>query len=271
MHALKGEEDIPDFVIKAADLPVLNYMSSGYPRPQTLEWIDRGTDRKLRRSTIDMLARTLFTPGISPSVAKLHERAGLRISFETEAERLRFSHEFRAGQAVRADASGRVVTAVFRDRAGAEHAVIDLKAAGVPEGAISLLWRTGQFLEPEPVLPRGHSLLSVAGATTGGGIAGALLGMTMLMIPGIGGVAAAGALAATAISSIAAFGSALGATGGAIARMLTDMDVDGREAEYFEEQVVHGRVFVAIELGKTTVPRGFIQDVLLKSRGVMHF
>jgi hypothetical protein len=32
----------PTFVIKAVELPALDYIESAYPRPQALEWINRG-------------------------------------------------------------------------------------------------------------------------------------------------------------------------------------------------------------------------------------
>lgn len=260
---------MPDFVIKAADLPVLNYLASGYARPCGLQWIDRGTDRKLQRTAVDMLRRTMFSTHASPSVAHLHERAGLRARFETEAERYRFSQDFRAAQATRAEAAEKALCAVFRDRKAAEHAVAEIMAGGVNEEAISLLWRTGQYIEPAGLIPRGHSVLSVAGAATGGSIAGALLGVSLLLAPGIGGVAVAGAVATSAIGNMAAFGSALGATGGTMARMLTDMDVEGREDDYFRQEVTQGLVFVEIDLATAGKTRDELQAALLGAGGAI--
>jgi uncharacterized membrane protein len=54
-------------------------------------------------------------------------------------------------------------------------------------------------------------------------------------------------LAASALTSIATVGGILGATGGALARMLTDHDVDGVAARYYEEQIQRGKVFVSVD------------------------
>lgn len=89
--------------------------------------------------------------------------------------------------------------------------------------------------------------MSVAAAVAGGGIAGALLGIGMLIIvPGLGAVAAAGAIAGS-VSSVASLSGIFGATGGAMVKMLTDHDVDGREANYYERQIRRGRVFVSVD------------------------
>jgi hypothetical protein len=43
------------YVIKVEELSALNRMSSDHPQPRLYEWINRGTDQKLRRTTIQML------------------------------------------------------------------------------------------------------------------------------------------------------------------------------------------------------------------------
>ena len=60
-------------------------------------------------------------------------------------------------------------------------------------------------------------------------------------------VAAAGAIAASAVPTAAGIGAAAGATVGAIARMLRDHDVDDRNAEYYEERIERGGIFVAVD------------------------
>jgi hypothetical protein len=236
----------PAFVIKAEELPAVNYLSPDHPRPWFLEWIDRGTDQKLKRSTVDMLLRTLFQEEVSASIVRLHQSAGLRLHFRTDRERHQFAAAFTAARADERVTRRHVVTALFDDREHAERAVKDLKAAGVAPGAISLLWRTSQFLQPESEDGEGHSKFSVAAAVAGGGIAGAVLGIVLLSVPGIGPIAAAGAIAASAYSSVGAVSAAFGATGGAIARMLTDHDVDGREAIHCAKQIGRGKVFLAV-------------------------
>ena len=82
---------MPSFVIKAEELATLNYLDRNHPRPRRLEWINRGTNQKLRRTSIELLLRTLFRQVTSPSVVRLHHSSGLRAIFATEQERARFA------------------------------------------------------------------------------------------------------------------------------------------------------------------------------------
>ena len=82
------------FVIKPEEIAALNYLSSNHPRPQTVEWINRSMDRKLRQSSVDMLLRTLHRDISSPSVVKLHRDSGLRVVFTSERDRNAFSRLF---------------------------------------------------------------------------------------------------------------------------------------------------------------------------------
>jgi hypothetical protein len=139
-----------------------------------------------------------------------------------------------------------VVSAVFDNREEARRAVSELRGAGIPEEAISLVGRPDdedEIHDDEDGAGKG----SVAGAVAGGGVAGALLGVAALAIPGVGPFVAAGAIAASAIPTAAAIGAAAGATGGAIARMLSDHEVEGRDAEYYEEHISRGGIFVSVD------------------------
>ncbi|MFA7588682.1 MAG: hypothetical protein WCY11_21260, partial [Novosphingobium sp.] len=178
------------FVVKPEELFALNYLAQSCPRPQSVEWINRGTNQKLRPSSIDMLLRTLFQDVASPSVVRLHRTSGLRVMFRSEREREKFAAAFAEAQARNKTASGMRLSAIFNNRNSAERAVAALTAADVPESAISLLWRASQFLDTDFKWPAGHSMLSVAAATGGGGLAGATLGVLLLAVPGVGQVAA---------------------------------------------------------------------------------
>lgn len=238
---------MPTFVIKAEELPALNYLTRNHPRPRKLEWINRGTDQRLKRTSVEMLLRTLFNEVETPSVVRLHQSSGLRAVFGSEQERARFASEFAAAQAQEGSQRHYLATAVFEDRETAERAVESLRKEGVPDHAISVMWRASKFLDADYRWNEGHSKLSVAGAVAGGGIAGAMLGVAVMFVPGVGPVAAAGVLAASALSSMMTVGGIAGATGGAIARMLTDHDVDGVAADFYEEQIQSGKVFVSVD------------------------
>ena len=78
------------------------------------------------------------------------------------------------------------------------------------------------------------------GVVAGGGVAGALLGVAALAIPGVGPLAAAGAIAASAVPTAAGVGAAAGATAGGLAPMLSDHEVDREDAEYYAERINEG-------------------------------
>jgi hypothetical protein len=257
----------PAFVIKAEELAALNYLDPEHPRPLLVEWINRGTDQKMKPSSVDMLLRTLFREVSSPSVSRLHQTAGLRAAFRTDKERELFAAAFTAARAQAKQQKEFHVTAIFNDHNRAEKAVLELKGAGFPESAISLQWRASLFMDTLSKWPEGHSMLSVAGAVAGGGVAGAIFGAAVLAIPGVGPVAAVGAIAGAALPSVAAVSGAIGATGGAIARMLTDHDVDGATATYFEQQIRRGRIFVLVDMRVAEGSREVAERILTHNGG----
>ena len=256
----------PSFVIKAEDLATLNYLDRNHPRPRRLEWINRGTNQKLRRTSIELLLRTLFREVTSASVLRLHQSSGLRAIFGTDQERERFARAFSKARDSETAKKHYVVSAIFDDREAAERAVSALRRSGVSEQGISLLWRASKFLDADYRWSEGHSSLSVVGAVAGSGIAGAMLGVAILFVPGIGPVATAGILATSALTSVATVSGVIGATGGAVAKMLTDHDVDGVHARYYEEEIRRGKVFVSVD---TRHAAGGPADALqiLKQRG----
>jgi hypothetical protein len=159
------------------------------------------------------------------------------------------------------------VTAIFDDRASAERALSELRTAGVPDSAISLLGRPDEAADESEAHADGASKGSVIASVAGGGVAGAILGVAALAIPGVGPLAAAGAIAASAVPTGAAVGAAVGATGGAIARMLTDHDVDGKDADYYEERIQDGGTLVSVDASGASVNADRLQDILQRNGG----
>lgn len=160
-----------------------------------------------------------------------------------------------------------IISAVFDDRAEAERAVGELRSAGIPDSAISLVGRPDEDLARSDRDDDGHSKGSVAAGVVGGGVGGAILGIAALAIPGVGPLAAAGAIAATAVPTGAAVGAAAGATAGAIAKMLTDHDVEGRDAEYYEEHIHRGGVFVSVDTRAAEGQTETVRDILHRFGG----
>ena len=254
------------YVVKAQELPALYYLDEAHPRPTALEWINRGTDQKLRRTTVEMLLRTLFGGAQTPSVQKLHNSSGLRAQFRSARERDRFSAAFaKARDEMNRDRQN-LVTAVFDQQASARRAVAILGIEGIPEDAISLLWRASEYLEEKYAPPVGYSPGKLVGAIAGAGVAGAMFGVAVLFVPGIGAVAVAGALASSAVPSVAAVSSVIGATGGAIAKMLTDHDVDGVSATLYEREIKRGKIFVSVDTSRSDINAQKVRD-LLRAQG----
>lgn len=164
--------------------------------------------------------------------------------------------------------SDTIVSVVFDDRADAQRAVSELRDAGIPESAISLVGRTDEQLSStDGDDGDGASKGSVAASVVAGGVGGAILGIAALAIPGVGPLAAAGAIAASAVPTGAGIGAAVGATGGAIARMLTDHDVDGRDAEYFEERIQSGGTFVSVDTRQAEGQAETVREILMRCGG----
>jgi len=131
----------PAYVIKAEDIAALNYLDPDHPRPLLIEWINRGTDRKLRPTSIDLLMRTMDRDDVSPSVQSLHQSSGLRVMFGSDEERDRFANAFTGACAQLTVKRQFHVASMFDNLEQAEAVVLQLKDAGVPEKAISMLWR----------------------------------------------------------------------------------------------------------------------------------
>lgn len=259
-------DDAAGFVIRATELSALNYLRPNHPRPVRLEWINRGTDQPLRQTTINMLLRTLFRNDPSPSVAKLHESSGLRAFFISEKVRDQFARQFETAREIDREKNEKLVIALFSRPEMAREVVADLEAHGVPGTAISVLWRADNFMGTGGEGYRGHSARSIAAATVAGGLFGSILGVTTLAIPGVGPVVMAGPIAAALVSQVGALGGIIGATGGAMARMLSDQDVEGREASFFETEIKQGHVFVAVDPSMVSLDRNELMK-LLQSRG----
>lgn len=255
------------YVIKAEELAAVNYLPDDHPRPVRVEWINRGTDQRLRPTTTNMLLRTLFQPVQTESVQKLHDSSGLRIILKSEAEREAFAHAFLSAREREKATRDFVVTAIFSELEEAEHAIEALSASGVEPNAVSMLARASRFSDLGSEWPEGHSAMSVTGAVAGSGVAGAVLGLAVLLVPGVGPVAAAGALATSAIPSVASVSGIIGATGGAIAKMLTDHDVDGVSAEFYDRQIKRGKVFVSVDTREAGKPREECLAILLEHGG----
>lgn len=214
-----------------------------------------------------MLLRTLTAPQNSRSIAQLHETAGLRFVFSSEEDRAKFAAAFATARLRTMAASPNVVGAIFESWTAAEWAVAELIGKGISEDSISLLQRTDIADEPRRLAMASHSPLNVALVTTGAGVIGAMLGVAICFVPGIGMIAAAGAASSSALFSATTVGGIAGATGGAISRLLTDLDIDQADARHIEWQIRSGKVFLCVDTRTTADSRSASSAILSQAGG----
>ncbi|HEX8262983.1 MAG TPA: hypothetical protein VF547_08925 [Allosphingosinicella sp.] len=167
--------------------------------------------------------------------------------------------------------SQNIVSAVFDSHSEAEAAVRELRGAGVSDSALSVIARRqegggGDYggADTHEVKDKGEGLLK--GAAAGAGV-GALLGIAALAIPGVGPLAAAGAIASSAIPEAAAIGAGAGALTGGLTGLLTKHGVSDDDASYYEGRIKEGGVFVSVDTGAAGLDRETAQDILYRAGG----
>lgn len=96
---------------------------------------------------------------------------------------------------------------------------------------------------------------------------GALLGIAALAIPGVGPLAAAGAIAASVVPETAAIGAAVGATAGGLGGLLTKHGVDDEDARYYEDSINNGGVFVSVDTSDAGIDPETARDLLYRYGG----
>jgi hypothetical protein len=155
------------------------------------------------------------------------------------------------------------VAGLFRDRKSAERAIEDLKEAGFKGEQIGIVMRDpsepGRITEHRES-DRGTTTHAASGAMTGvvgggllGGLAGYLVAIGALTIPGIGPVLAGGALVEAlglgVIGTTAAVGAGIGAAAGGLVGALVGMGIPEEEARYFEKALGTEEVLVTVKAG----------------------
>ena len=159
----------------------------------------------------------------------------------------------------------RIVSAVFDSREEAERAISELRSAGVNESALSVIGRHGEE-HGDGDDDGANKSGAVKGALAGAGIGG-LLGVAALAIPGVGPIAAAGAIAASAVPEAAAIGAAVGATAGGLSGLLTKHGVSDDDARYYEERINQGGIFVSVNTDDAGVSSETAREILYSHGG----
>ena len=156
----------------------------------------------------------------------------------------------------------RTVSAVFDTRDEAERALTELRSAGIPDSAISIIGRGESGDDDDGVNKSG----AVKGAL-GGAAVGTILGIAALAIPGVGPLAAAGAIAASAVPEAAAIGAAAGATAGGLGGLLSKHGVSDDDARYYEQRLNDGGIFLAVHADTGNVPLETAREILFRNGG----
>ena len=148
-----------------------------------------------------------------------------------------------------------IAAATFDSRERAERAIHELREAGVPDRAISVISLhegESETRDGSGEVTETHSDTKASGAAKGLGIGagvGALAGLGALFIPGIGPFIAAGALAETlgVAGSAAVVSGAVGAAAGGLTGALVDYGLSREHAEHYEKRIREGGIFVAVD------------------------
>jgi hypothetical protein len=144
-----------------------------------------------------------------------------------------------------------VISAVFDSQADAESAVSELRQAGIGDSSLSIIARhSGQATTSDgsgDYSEANDDASDAAKGALGGAGVGALLGIAALAIPGVGPLAAAGAIASSAIPGAAAIGAGVGAVAGGLTGVLTNHGVSEADAQYYEGRINDGGVFVSVD------------------------
>lgn len=143
----------------------------------------------------------------------------------------------------------RTVVGLFRDSDEAQAALQDLESAGFTRDHLNLVAYdgSGQYTD---LAKRGSELgANTTKGAAAGGVAGLLIGLAAVAIPGVGPIVAAGPIAA------ALAGAGVGAATGGMLGALADMGVPGHEAKYYQEAIRRGGTLLIVRTDEAMAER----------------
>jgi len=163
--------------------------------------------------------------------------------------------------------TGNVASALFDSQDEAQRAVAELRQSGVDDSALSIIAQKGRTMTTRDVdgevTDEDHT--NILRGILGGGALGAGLGVAALAIPGVGPLAALGAIAASAVPEAMAIGAAVGATAGTFNEVLLKHGVDEEDAAYYGKGMKNGGVLVTANVGGAEASR--VRDILYRNGG----
>ena len=160
-----------------------------------------------------------------------------------------------------------IVSAIFDERAQAEQAVCQLRNAGVTDSAISVVGCPDDEFATGDKSDEGHDIGDVALGRVPGAIPCTVLGVPGLAIPAIMPLAAAGGIAASAVTIVAAVTAGADAARGALAKMLEHHEVGAEDASYYEDRIRSGSFFISVDMRKAGVSASAADDIFASYGG----
>lgn len=161
-----------------------------------------------------------------------------------------------------------IISAVFDSHDEAERAVAELRQAGVRDSALSIIaqhnGKTTTTTGDGETEEHGGGILR---GIIGGGALGAGLGVAALAIPGVGPLAAIGAIAASAVPEAMGIGAAIGAVAGSLNEVLQKHGVSKEDAGYYGDRIKGGGVFVSVDTNDAGIDAERAEDILYRLGG----
>lgn len=158
-------------------------------------------------------------------------------------------------------------SALFDTHEEAERAVSELRTLGVRDSELSVIAHHGGTTTARSgdgeITDEHHR--NVIRGILGGGALGAGLGVAALAIPGVGPLAAAGAIAASAVPEAVGIGALVGAIGGSMNEVLTKHGVDEQDATYYGDRLKTGGVLVTV--AESAAVGDQVREVLYRNGG----
>lgn len=168
----------------------------------------------------------------------------------------------------------KTIFGLLRSRGEADHVIDELRDYGYESEDISVIaMESGNtdfvYDDDDYVEDRGSAFGSstatgVAGGAVLGGLAGLLIGVGAIAIPGIGALLIAGpisaALGLTGVAATTVSGALTGALAGGIIGALVGLGVPEQDARFYEERIKEGGVLIAVPV--TDMQAGDVKDIL---------
>jgi hypothetical protein len=158
----------------------------------------------------------------------------------------------------------KTILGIFTNKSDVEAAITKLREDGFPVEDISLIMKdrneAGQLNEStQTTIAEG-----TASGTATGAILGGLAGLASAVIPGIGALFIGGpiatALGLTGAAAATASGAVTGAIAGGILGALTSIGLPREEAVYYEDQIRHGAILLAVPV-RSLRQEGYVSNI----------